>query len=96
MNQQDQGPASKKKQDVPLMQIGVDRITFGDLVDGLSESLLLLTDLGHRHHFLIAGVRLCRIANTFVRDEIRNCPPISNLVSTLICMSSSSGCRAVA
>ena len=51
------------------MQIGIDHITFADLIPALSDSLVLQDDLRHRHHSLTAGVRLCRIANTFVKKK---------------------------
>lgn len=46
--------------------VGLDHVTFAELVDGFSNDLVLASPMSARHHSLIAGIRLRRVANTNV------------------------------
>ena len=46
--------------------VGVDHVTFAELVDGVSDDLVLASPMSDRLHSLIAGIHLRRVANTNV------------------------------
>ena len=50
----------------PLLLVGMDHVTFQQLLDALSPQLTLTTDLTHRHQSLCQQVKLVRVANTHV------------------------------
>jgi hypothetical protein len=46
--------------------VGVDHVTFAELVDGVSDDLVLASPMSDRLHSLIAGIHLRPVANTNV------------------------------
>eukprot|EP00435_Cladocopium_sp_Y103_P043097 s465_g12.t1 len=60
-------PLYRALQKIPLITVGVDHATFADAA--LDDSLVLRASLSSKHHSLIAGVRLQRVANTFVQSK---------------------------
>ena len=53
---------------VPTTMVGMDHVTFQQLLDALSPQMVLTTDLTHKHQSLGLQVKLVRVANTHVHD----------------------------
>jgi hypothetical protein len=51
----------------PLLLVGMDHVTFQQLLDALSPQLTLTTDLTRRHQSLCQQVKLVRVASTHVQ-----------------------------
>ena len=53
---------------VPTTMVGMDHVTFQQLLDALSPQMVLTTDFTHKHQSLGLQVKLVRVANTYVHD----------------------------
>ena len=62
-------PLYKAIQQIPLTMVGVDHAIFSELAVHLDDNLSLQSSMASRHHSLITGVRVQRVANTFVKTK---------------------------
>ena len=62
-------PLYKDLSSVPLTMVGVDPVHFQEMVQALSDDLILQRDLLSHHHSLRKGTKLVRVANQFVTDR---------------------------
>ena len=48
-----------------VTMIGMDHVVFHSLCTALNDDLSLTCDLPHKHHALVPGIKLVRVANTY-------------------------------
>ena len=77
-------PLYKAIQQIPLTMVGVDHAVFSELAARVDDHLTLQSSLVSKsklkHHSLIVGVRVQRVANTFVKTKADLQSVLSNLV----------------